>query len=112
VKAGSVVVQKAGHSEYAVEVVTDSDLSVLQTAMIRYADGTEMTEQQRLRDREEEVAWCGDHARIREKLAERGFATDFKLKIPAGEHPVKVVQTAARKPVSAQSRKRGQMGAS
>jgi hypothetical protein len=91
VKAGKVLLQKGGEPEYAVEMVSDSDLSLLQTAMIRYADNAEMTEQQSLRDRELEEAWCDDHRYIRQKLAERGFAAEFKLQIPAGEHPIKVV---------------------
>jgi hypothetical protein len=108
-RAGSILVQKGGQSEYAVEMVTDKELSLLQTAVIRRADGLEVTEQQRLRDREQEEAWCSDHGRIRQKLAERGFATEFKLQIPAGEHPVKIIQTGQRE-TRRQSRQRGSGG--
>jgi hypothetical protein len=37
-RAGSILVQKGGQSEYAVEMVTDKELSLLQTAVIRRAD--------------------------------------------------------------------------
>jgi hypothetical protein len=91
VQAGKVVIHKPGDSEYAVEVVANDDLSMLQTTMVRFADSDKMTEQQRLRDTEREEAWCEDHARLRQKMAERGLRTNFKLKIAAGAHPVRVV---------------------
>ena len=97
--------QKPGESEYAVEVVTNADLSVMQTAMIRYSDAAETTEQQHLRDCEQEETWCGDHQRIRAKLAQQGFATDFRLKIPAGQHPVKMMQPVERRTPSRQSKR-------
>lgn len=90
IRGGRLVVQKAD-DEYAVEVVMDSDSTLLQTVMIRYAASAEITDQQRLRDKEREEAWCSDHARLLEQLAERGLATNFKLKVPSGQHPVKVV---------------------
>jgi hypothetical protein len=105
VSAGKIVMQKPGQSVYAVEVVTNADLSVMQTAMIRYSEGAETTEQQRLRDCEQEEAWCGDHERIRAKLAQQGFATDFRLKIPAGQHPVKMVQPVEGRTSSLQSKR-------
>ena len=73
------------------EMVVDEDLSMLQTTMVRHAETEEMSDQQRLRDKEREEAWCADHARLREKMAANGMETQFKLKIAAGEHPVKVV---------------------
>ena len=113
VRAGRIVMQKPEQSEYALEVITNADLSVMQTAMIRYSDGAEaeMTEQRRLHDCEQEEAWCGDHERIRAKLAKQGFATEFKLKIPAGQHPVKIIQAAEHRTPSRQTKRRGQRGA-
>jgi hypothetical protein len=105
VSAGRIVMQKPGESEYAVEVVTNADLSVMQTAMIRYSEGTETTEQQRLRDCEQEKTWCADHERIRAKLAQQGFATNFRLKIPAGQHPVKMMQSVEGTTSSRQSKR-------
>jgi hypothetical protein len=105
VSAGRIVMQKPGESEYAVEVVTNANLSVMQTAMIRYSEGTETTQQQRLRDCEQEETWCADHERIRAKLAQQGFATDFRLKIPAGQHPVKMMQPVEGTRSSRQSKR-------
>ena len=91
VQAGKLVVRKPGESDYAVEVVSDAGLSMVQTTMVRYSDTPELTEQQRRRDTEREDEWCADHARLRERLAKQGLATSFKLKLPSGEHPVKIV---------------------
>ena len=97
VQAGKLVVRKPGESDYAIEVVANQDLSQLQTAMVRYSDSTELTEQQALRDREREEEWCADHASIREKIAQHGLTAKFKMQLPAGAHPVRVVprETAA-----------------
>ena len=95
VSAGKLVIRKPGNAEYAVELVVNSDLSLLQTAMVRHADTAELTEQQRLRDCEQEESWCGDHARLRDELARRGFDSAFKLKLPSGQHPVRVIVRSA-----------------
>ncbi|MBI5801272.1 MAG: hypothetical protein HZA92_11210 [Verrucomicrobia bacterium] len=101
-QAGKLVIRKPGDPDYAVEVVSDASLSMVQTTMVRYTDAPEMTEQQRRRDCEREEEWCADHARLRDRLAKQGLATSFKLKLPSGEHPVKVVRqdqrTATRAP--------------
>ncbi len=95
VSAGKLVIRKPGNAEYAVEMVVNSDLSLLQTAMVRHADTAELTEQQRLRDCEQEESWCGDHARLRDELARRGFNSAFKLQLPSGQHPVRVIVRSA-----------------
>jgi hypothetical protein len=68
--AGRIVVQRDGEAEYAVEMVVNDDLSLVQIAMIRFGESGEMTEQQRLRDKEKEESWCQDHAQMREQLAQ------------------------------------------
>ena len=95
VSAGKLVIRKPGNAEYAVELVVNSDLSLLQTAMVRHADTAELTEQQRLRDCEQEESWCGDHARLRDEPAPHGFNSAFKLKLPSGQHPVRVIVRSA-----------------
>lgn len=107
VQAGKLVVRKPGESDYAVEVVANNDLSLLQTAMVRYSDSEEMTEQQRLRDREREEEWCSDHARIREKMAARGLAAKFRMQMPAGSHPVRVVKRDKAAPAAQAAAKSG-----
>lgn len=108
VQAGKLVVRKPGETDYAVEVVANSDLSMLQTAMVRYADSEELTEQQRLRDHEREDEWCADHARIREKMGARGLTAKFKMQMPAGSHPVRVVKRDQATPAARATAKPGQ----
>lgn len=95
VEAGKLVVHKPGEADYAIELVSNADLSLVQTAMVRYSDSETLTEQQRLRDHEREAEWCGDHKRIRDQLGRRGYQTSFKMQLPAGAHPVRVVQRGA-----------------
>jgi TPP-dependent pyruvate/acetoin dehydrogenase alpha subunit len=91
VQGGKILLHKPGESEYAVEVAVDRDLSLVQTALVRFAASNEASAQQKLRDEEREVSWCGDHARLREELKQRGLASNFKLRIPAGQEPVRVI---------------------
>jgi hypothetical protein len=91
VKGGKLIVRRPAEDEYAVEVVANSEVSVVQTRVIRYAAAESAGEQQRQRDKEREESWCADHARMLESIARRGLQTQFILRIPAGQHPVKVI---------------------
>ncbi|PAW84004.1 MAG: hypothetical protein B9S33_12655 [Pedosphaera sp. Tous-C6FEB] len=92
VQAGKLVLHKPGEADYAVEVVTNRDLSLLQTEVIRFGETEAATEQERLRDQEQEVKWCSAHDALRDKLAQRGLTSNVKLHIPAGTKPVRVVK--------------------
>lgn len=92
VQAGKLVLRKPGEADYAVEIVTNRDLSLLQTEVIRFGDAEAATEQERLRDQEQEVKWCSAHDALRDKLAKRGLTSSVKLHIPAGTKPVRVVK--------------------
>jgi hypothetical protein len=94
VKDGRLVLRRPGEDDYAVEMVANRDLTQLQTALVRFADSAEVTEQQRRRDMEREESWCQDHARLREQMAARGLETGFKMQLKPGEHPVKVLVDA------------------
>src|SRR5205085_3974954 len=87
---------KPGDSEYAIEMVGNTDLSLVQTSMVRYAESGEASRAQKLRDIEREEEWCQDHSKLRERLAQRGLDARFKLKLPTGAHPVKIVQKQKR----------------
>ena len=52
--------------------------------------------QTRRRDQEREESWCADHGRLRAKLAERGYDAAFRMQLPAGARPVKVVAAPGR----------------
>lgn len=92
VQAGKLVLHRPGDSDYAVEVVTNRDLSMLQTEVIRFGDAEAVTEQERLRDQEHEKKWCSAHDELRAKLAKRGLTSSVKLHIPPGTKPVRVVK--------------------
>jgi hypothetical protein len=91
VQAGKLVFRKPDEAEYAVEVAVNNDCSLLQTAMLRYADSLESSQQQRLRDTAKEETWCNDHALFLDGLAKRGLATAFKMKRRPGDVPMRVV---------------------
>jgi len=94
--AGRIVLQHDGEAEYAVEVVVNDDLSLLQKAMIRFGENGETTEQQRLRDKEKEESWCQDHTRMREQLAQQGLNAMLKMHLKPGELPMRVVRGSER----------------
>jgi hypothetical protein len=91
VQSGRLVLRKPDDGEYAVEVATNDDFSLLQTTMLRYADSLDASQQQRLRDTAKEEAWCDDHAKLLDGLAKRGWKTNFKMKRKPGEIPMQVV---------------------
>ncbi len=94
--SGRLLVHKGDEKEYAIEIVADASLDRVQTAMLRYSGSLEMSEQQRLRDREREAAWCGDHGKLRQIMERRGWESDLTMQRPPGEHPVRVVADPAR----------------
>ncbi len=94
--SGRLLVHKRDDEEYAIELVADSSLDRVQTAMLRYSGSSEMSEQQRLRDREREASWCADHGKLRQLMARRGWESDLKMQRPPGEHPVRVVVDPGR----------------
>lgn len=91
VQAGRLIIQKPGENEYAVELVTNDDLTLLQTAMLRYAAAADASTQQTLRDKAKEEVWCHDHAKFLEGLARRGLRTNFKFRLRPGQVPMRVV---------------------
>jgi hypothetical protein len=91
VTGGKLVVRKPAEDEYAVEVVANSEFSAVQTRVIRYAAAGDASEQQRQRDKEREESWCADHTNMMERITQRGLETRFILRLPPGQHPVKVV---------------------
>ncbi len=96
VQEGRLVFQRTDEDEYAVEVVTSDDTSLVQTSLVRFAEVTDPSQKQRLRDREKEEAWCGDHSAFREQLIERGWQPRLTIALKPGERPVRVVSNTGR----------------
>jgi hypothetical protein len=94
VEGGSIVVQKAGSSEYGVEL-QDVD-GRMRTELVRFGEpGAPVTEQQRQRDTEIEQQWCTAHAQTLEDLRKEGMAAKVMAKREPGEVPLAVRRAAA-----------------
>jgi len=93
VELGKLYIRKPGEEEYAVEVVADEKMSLLQTELVRFTGGgsSDGGLQQKLRDKEREETWCADHARIIEEMKRCGMQSEFKMKNPAGQIEVKTI---------------------
>ena len=96
VSAGKIYLRKPGERDYAVEIVANNNFSTVQTAIVRFADSHETTQQQQLRDKETEDIWCEEHARLRSDLTAQGLESHFLFKISAGLKPVRVVLDSDR----------------
>lgn len=93
VEGGSIVVQKAGSSEYGVEL-QDVD-GRMRTELVRFGDpGASVSDQQRQRDTEIEQQWCTAHAQTLEKLRKQGMEAKIMAKREPGEMPLAVRLTA------------------
>jgi len=89
VEGGSIVVQKAGSSEYGVEL-QDLD-GRMRTEVVRFGDpGAPVTEQQHQRDTEIEQQWCTAHAQTLENLRKQGMEAKIMAKREPGEIPLAV----------------------
>jgi DNA repair exonuclease SbcCD ATPase subunit len=99
---GSVLLQKDTEMDYAVEVVTNSDLSIIQTTLVRFGDSSHVSEQDMIRDQEHEEAWCSEHAIIRQKVAAIGYESEFKMQLKPGEYPIKLIPSSKIKSASDQ----------
>jgi hypothetical protein len=109
VEGGRLVIRKPHEPEYGVELSINDDSSLVQTALVRYAADQVSSADQLDRDRKREDAWCGEYSQWKDQLRKYGWETTFRLKIPAGEHPVKLIvggikgndmRSNARKPIA------------
>jgi hypothetical protein len=93
VEGGSIVVQKAGSSDYGVEL-QDVD-GRMRTEVVRFGDpGAPVSDQQRQRDTEIEQQWCTAHAQTLENLRKEGMAAKVMAKREPGEVPLAVRRAA------------------
>lgn len=88
---GSVVLQKAGSHDYAVEL---KDLNGrLRSQVLRYGDpDASVSDQQRQRDTEIEQQWCTAHAQTLANLRQQGIEAQIMAKREPGEVPMVVVR--------------------
>ncbi len=88
---GSVVLQKAGSNDYAVEL---QDINGrLRSQVLRYGDpDAPVSDQQRQRDTEIEQQWCTAHAQTLANLRHQGMEAQIMAKRDPGEVPLVVVR--------------------
>jgi hypothetical protein len=88
---GSVVLQKAGSIDYAVEL---QDINGrLRSQVLRYGDpDAPVSDQQRQRDTEIEQQWCTAHAQTLANLRQQGMEAQIMAKREPGEVPLVVVR--------------------
>lgn len=98
VEKGRLILQKPEDTDYAVEIQTDTEVSKLQTVMVRFGEERPLSEQQRLRDLEAEEHWCREHDELLAKLRERGWENTYQFKLAPGEHPVRLVPRESDSP--------------
>ena len=92
VEGGSIVLQKAGSSDYAVEL---QDLNGrLRSQVVRFGDpDSPVSDQQRRRDTEIEEQWCTAHAQTLADLRQQGMESQVMAKREPGEVPLVVVRS-------------------
>ena len=92
VEGGSIVLQKAGSSDYAVEL---QDINGrLRSQVVRFGDpDSPVSDQQRQRDTEIEEQWCSAHAQTLATLRTKGMEAQIMAKREPGEEPLVVVRS-------------------
>lgn len=92
VEGGSIVLQKAGSSDYAVEL---QDLNGrLRSQVVRFGDpDSPVSDQQRRRDSEVEEQWCTAHAQTLADLRQQGMESHVMAKREPGEVPLVVLRS-------------------
>jgi hypothetical protein len=94
VEGGSIVLQKAGSSDYAVEL---QDLNGrLRSQVVRFGDpDSPISDQQRRRDAEIEEQWCTAHAQTLADLRQQGMESQVMAKREPGEVPLVVLRSTS-----------------
>jgi hypothetical protein len=88
VDAGRVVVKKI-EDNYALEVVLNRDLSLLQTEVVRKAESS--VAPSAAADISRQTEWCTEHNYLREHLKRAGYDTNFRLKMQPGAIPLRTL---------------------
>jgi hypothetical protein len=92
VEGGSIVLQKAGSSDYGVELQDFNGR--LRSQVVRFGDpDSPVSDQQRQRDTEIEEQWCTAHAQTLATLRQKGMEAQIMAKREPGEEPLVVVRS-------------------
>ena len=95
VRDGKVVLRRPAQPGYGVEVMGGAQAERLQMRVVAFDAGPP----DKARDRDAEVLWCGDVAKLSESLAKIGSALVIEKALPVGATPVKRVLAQGTAPL-------------
>jgi hypothetical protein len=90
VRDGRVVLRKPGATDYGIEIGAPADLSRLQVRLV--GSDTPASPRSGERDRDQEVTWCSDVARLEEWVSQAGGALVVERAAAPGTQAVKTVR--------------------
>ncbi len=92
-KDGKVVVRKAAHPDYGVEVIAPGKGDKLAFRAVAFGQGS--APRNKARDADMEVLWCSDFDKMRADLASIGGHVGIEKAVPAGVEPLKIIEIEA-----------------
>jgi len=89
-KDGKVVLRKAAHPDYGVEVIAPDKGDKLAFRAVTFGQGS--APRNKARDADMEVLWCSDFEKMRADLATAGGYVGIEKAVPAGVEPLKIIE--------------------
>jgi hypothetical protein len=100
-KDGKVVVRKAAHPDYGVEVIAPDKGDKLSFRAVTFGQGS--APRNKARDADMEVLWCGDFEKLRADLSTMGGHVAIDKAVAAGVEPLKLIEVEATASAEARS---------
>lgn len=92
-KDGKVVVRKAAHPDYGVEVIAPDKGDKLSFRAVAFGQGS--APRNKARDADMEVLWCSDFEKLRADLSTTGGHVGIEKAVAAGVEPLKLIEVEA-----------------
>ena len=89
-KDGKVVLRKAAHPDYGVEVIAPEKGDKLSFRAVTFGQGS--GPRNKARDADMELLWCSDFEKLRADLEIAGGHVGIEKAVPAGHEPVKIIE--------------------
>ncbi len=100
-KDGKVVLRKAAHPDYGVEVIAPDKGDKLSFRAVTFGQGS--APRNKARDADMEVLWCGDFEKLRADLSVMGGHVGIEKAVAAGVEPLKLIEVEGTASVDAHS---------
>jgi hypothetical protein len=100
-KDGKVVVRKAAHPDYGVEVIAPDKGDKLAFRAVIFGQGS--APRNKARDADIEVLWCSDFEKLRADLSAVGGHVAIEKAVAAGVEPLKLIEVEATTPAEEHS---------